>query len=605
MLVSIIIPSYMNEKYLKLCIEHVKNFTKGVDYELIIIDNSSDSETKQYLRNIENEPWVKIIYNNKNEGYVKACNLGIKFSRGNVIVLLNNDVFVTPNWLSNLLKCLFHRDNVGAVSPVTNNSPYYQTIDVQFSDVKEMIEFAEKFNFSDEAKWEERLKLVGYCLVIKRNVIERIGLLDERFSPGNYEDDDYSIRMIQAGYKLFLCKDTFVYHVGGASFSKVKDYNILLRKNRQKFIDKWNIVPERDLGIDINLPMLIKHENKKNLKILEIGCGCGANLLYIKNKIPNVLTYGLEKKSLAYDIACKVVTTMWEFDEELIVLNKIKEKFDYIICLDIFKKFNDYKKIIKSLHRVGEKNFVLIVTIKNDIINDIPNLVKMIKQANLENDVHYLIKRAAILLLEKVKEIEKVLENDSYKVELYNVHIEPDSILEQLYNLLDKKFGNEIAEVFKIQEFILVAKKEDLNDFNKKKKSQRLKFLLRRLEFDIDLEETQKELLKLIHKGDLTTHIDELLKIIKESIIDKNKVLNDLAVLLCENSKVEEALKLLEESYLINPQHKDTAYNLAYLLYTFGQLKMAYNLLSNLTQKDNEIISLMEKIDLALRGQKS
>ncbi len=138
---------------------------------------------------------------------------------GDYILLLNNDTIVTVNWLDQLLLCLNSDERIGAAGPLTNNASYYTAIQVPYRTLEELHQFAGEYNKTDRAKWEERIKLIGFCLLMKREVFEKVGPLDERFSPGNFEDEDYCLRIRLAGYKLMLCKDTFIQHFGSASFS--------------------------------------------------------------------------------------------------------------------------------------------------------------------------------------------------------------------------------------------------------------------------------------------------------------------------------------------------------------------------------------------------
>jgi len=159
-------------------------------------------------------------------------------------LLLNNDVIVTPNWLDNLKKGLYSGSNIGAVGAVTNNCSNNQVIDTDYNNIDQLIEFSKENNISDNSKWIEKLRLVGFCMLIKRDIINKVGLLDEIFTPGNFEDDDYSYRIRQTGYKLLLCKDAYIHHFGSASFKKLPgEYNKLLQVNREKFKNKWGFDP--------------------------------------------------------------------------------------------------------------------------------------------------------------------------------------------------------------------------------------------------------------------------------------------------------------------------------------------------------------------------
>ncbi|MCX7694219.1 MAG: glycosyltransferase family 2 protein, partial [Caloramator sp.] len=279
---SIIILTYNNLDYTKLCIESIRKFTSKNTYEIIVVDNNSTDGTAEWLKNQQD---LKIILNSENMGFPKGCNQGIKIAqKNNDILLLNNDVIVTPNWLDNLRKCLYSNEVIGAVGAVTNSCSNYQMISVNYKNLNEMIEFAQNYNISDKDKWEERLRLVGYCMLVKREVIDKIGLLDEIFTPGNFEDDDYSFRIRKAGYRLYLCKDTFVHHFGSASFRKNSDkYEKLLIDNRNKFINKWGFDPYYIAEIKREIvDIIIEDNNQNNINVLHVGCAGGGTLLYIK-----------------------------------------------------------------------------------------------------------------------------------------------------------------------------------------------------------------------------------------------------------------------------------------------------------------------------------
>ena len=100
--------------------------------------------------------------------FQKAVIRELKKQRDNIL-LLNNDVVVTENWLSNLIRCLYESEDTGAVGPVTNNA-YYTAIPTFYKDMKEMQTFATLYNQSDKNKWEERMKLIGFCMLIKISV---------------------------------------------------------------------------------------------------------------------------------------------------------------------------------------------------------------------------------------------------------------------------------------------------------------------------------------------------------------------------------------------------------------------------------------------------
>jgi abequosyltransferase len=239
MLTSIIILTHNKLEYTLQCIESIRAYIAQEDREIIVVDNHSADGTVEWLNG--QKDIIKIL-NNENAGFPAGCNQGMRIAKGDNILLLNNDTVVTRNCLSNLLNCLYSSENIGAVGPVTNNCSNGQAIAVTYRDINEMHAFAAEHNLPDPDKWEERPRLVGYCMLIKKEVVDRIGLLDERFSPGNYEDNDYCLRMRIAGFRLMLCRDAFIHHYGSVSFgANRQEFLDLLETNRKKFEEKWGL----------------------------------------------------------------------------------------------------------------------------------------------------------------------------------------------------------------------------------------------------------------------------------------------------------------------------------------------------------------------------
>jgi len=360
---SIIILTHNNLHYNKLCIESIRKYTEKGTYEIIVVDNHSTDGTVEWLKTQKD---IRIILNDENLGFPKGCNQGIEAAyRDNDILLLNNDTIVTPNWLANLKKCLYSNNRIGAVGPVTNNCSYYQSIPTEYTDLDEMIKFAGRFNVSDSTKWEQRIKLVGYCILIKRSVIEQVGLLDERFTPGNFEDDDYSFRIQEAGYKLILCKDTFIHHFGSATFSSMKlDYLQLVRENEQKFKEKWGFNPFYSTFIRNEIIDLLNDDYDKRINVLEVGCACGATLLKIKDLYKNADLYGIEFEKMSSRIASNFASITSE-DVEGVELSYPENFFDYIIFCDVLEHLYNPNAVLKKIRKYLKEDGKILISIPN------------------------------------------------------------------------------------------------------------------------------------------------------------------------------------------------------------------------------------------------
>ncbi len=245
---SIVILSYHTLAYTRLCIESIRTYTEPGTYEIIVVDNGSQDGSVEYLKQQED---VHGIFNAENQGFPRGCNQGMQIAKGDEILLLNSDTVVTAHWLGQLRAGLYSAEDVGAVGCVTNYCSNGQQIEVPYHSVEEMQAFAAGYNHTDPSQWEERTTLVGYCLLFRREVYQKIGGLDERFNPGNFEDDDYCVRIWQAGYRCLLLKDTFIHHFGSVSFArdespeaqkeKTEKYQALLRRNQHLFQKKWHL----------------------------------------------------------------------------------------------------------------------------------------------------------------------------------------------------------------------------------------------------------------------------------------------------------------------------------------------------------------------------
>ncbi|ERI90855.1 glycosyltransferase, group 2 family protein [Clostridiales bacterium oral taxon 876 str. F0540] len=650
---SIVILTYNKLEYTKVCIDSIRKFTEPGTYELIVVDNNSTDGSVEWIK-AQND--IIPILNSENLGFPKGCNQGIEVSTGENILLLNNDTIVTPNWLENLSTALYSSSNIGAVGAITNSCANYQAINVALNDFNEIIEFALRNNISNEKLWEERLRLIGFCLLIKKEVINKIGFLDEIFTPGNFEDDDYSFRIRKAGYKLLLCNDTFIYHFGHTSFKENSGFGSLLTKNRLKFEHKWELDPYYIANIDIGIKYAIGEERDSKFRLLEIGCSGGATLLNIKNNFQNAELYGIEK--------CENAVTGNEAFAKIIignenVVNRFEERyFDYIIFkyehhnLNTLKKLksvlNDTGKIIiradKDLDNIEKlinltiyengleidktiedglgKLYVLnnkkhdiknyeelylklengeeiynenILSVFKDIMSGKINLNDFIKEIcqNTTNKLYNLNLLAICAYNNRFYDyvipfLEKALEFDFYNkdtlINLCNI----------LYNFEEYTLAQDYLNRLKDDEYDeeLISLRQSINHKLYTKKEP--KFLIRRIENNIELEESIERLLQLLSSGEID--IQSVVEIIEKDIIKKEEVLNIIAISAYQNNLYDYILPFLEKAYSINDKNKDTVYNLSYILHLVGEDEIALRYLEKYSEEDNDIKELIRDI---------
>jgi len=364
---SIIILTYNNLIYNKICVESIRKYTLENTYELIIVDNNSTDGTREWLKE---QLDIKVILNDENVGFSKGCNIGIAASdKENDILLLNNDTVVTPNWLDNLKACLYSDDKIGATSSITNNCSNYQAVSVPYSNINDMLPFATANNVSNPEKWEGKSRLVGFCMLIKRNLLNEIGLLDEIFTPGNFEDDDLCMRIIESGYKLMLCNDSFIHHFGSVSFNKdYTKFNNLLKTNSEKFQKKWGFNSNLCSILKFDIINRINEPKEKHLNILEFDCSLGSTLLRLKYIYPNAKIYGMEPIESIAKICGSLLELATDDFEENYEMSFKKDKtdfFDYIVLGNRLQFSRDPWTLLKEVKRYLKPGGYIIATIPN------------------------------------------------------------------------------------------------------------------------------------------------------------------------------------------------------------------------------------------------
>ena len=236
---SIILVTHNQLDYTIGCLDALRLRTDEA-YELIMVDNGSTDGTPEYLRE---QPDVVLIENAENRGFPAACNQGLQVATGENLLLLNNDTLVTTGWLRRMLEVLHSDPTVGLVGPVSNNISGWQQVDVGYGDLSELDGYAWQHHARLNGQGPQPFaveRLIGFCLLFKREVYDRIGGLDERFGIGCYEDDDYCRRARESGYECLVVPGSFVHHFGSVSFRGAgHDLGAIMQENEQKYRSKW------------------------------------------------------------------------------------------------------------------------------------------------------------------------------------------------------------------------------------------------------------------------------------------------------------------------------------------------------------------------------
>ena len=246
---SIIVLTYNNLDHTRRCLESLYAKPAGLEFELIIVDNASQDGTPAYLREFAAHPQhpnCRAILNASNLGFSAGNNVGAAAvsPHSDGIVFLNNDTVVTAGWLAALCRPLAD-PQVGMTGAVTNVSGNFSRIPVTYNttDLSGLDDFAAEYARQHAGQVFEVSMMPFQCVALRRRVFEEIGPLDERFGIGMFEDDDYAMRLRQAGYRIWGVEDAYIHHYGSASFSRLErhHYMTLFQENLCLFEKKWNV----------------------------------------------------------------------------------------------------------------------------------------------------------------------------------------------------------------------------------------------------------------------------------------------------------------------------------------------------------------------------
>ncbi len=262
-LVSIIMLTRNALKFTRECIASIQKHTR-YPYEIVFVDNGSRDGTKKYLRElVKKNDNFSLVSNKKNLGFAAGNNQGVEKANGRYVLLLNNDVHVSGYWLSSMVNALELDDHIGMVGPLTNSISGRQLVaDVPYKDLEGFHEYAKQVRKINAGTITPRRRLAGFALLMRKDVYQKVGGLDVTFGLGNFEDDDLSLRVREAGYALMVDESTFIHHYGSQSFVANKiDYKKSLDDREKLFEKKWPGVDYEEL-LELKNPLVQAIEEK-------------------------------------------------------------------------------------------------------------------------------------------------------------------------------------------------------------------------------------------------------------------------------------------------------------------------------------------------------
>jgi GT2 family glycosyltransferase len=245
---SIIVVTWDNLAFTRLCLTSIIENTEYPNYELIVVDNGSTDGTVEELQRLARDiPQVRVVLNDHNAGFGPANNQGLAAATGDIFVLLNNDTVVPRGWLTRLAR---HLDNpaLGLLGPGTNRTCNEAQIDVEYQTYGEYQTVARGLTERHEGERHPIRMPMMFCLAFRRDTYDRLGPIDERYEVGMFEDEDYALRAKAAGLEVSWTPEVYIHHAYHASIGKLLptgEYMRLVKLNQGRFEEKCGICWER------------------------------------------------------------------------------------------------------------------------------------------------------------------------------------------------------------------------------------------------------------------------------------------------------------------------------------------------------------------------
>jgi O-antigen biosynthesis protein len=338
----------------RACVAAIVENTPVGSYELVAVDPDADGMAARWL---SAQSGVSLIAHEGRLSTAASLNLGVLSSKFDNVLLLTSQVTVTGGYLPVLLRALHSGAQVGAVGPATN-SIHGQTVPpgLQSSD-----QLAGRTSAADSGHWDRRLRLSCACLLLRREALEAAGVFDEHYSLSTLQDADLSFRLIAAGWTLLYARDVVV-HYAGRPHDAVRSEEF--RRQCDHFVAAWGFDPTYStIQRSEVVALLDPRPAEAALRVLELGCACGATLLEIKNRYPNAELYGIELNEGAVAIG-RQFADIRPMDAEL-PLDYPEDFFDYVITADVLEHLVDPWRVVANIRPHLKDTGTVIASIPN------------------------------------------------------------------------------------------------------------------------------------------------------------------------------------------------------------------------------------------------
>lgn len=241
---AVVVVSWNDVALTSRCVRSVLDDPLAPELDVIVVDNASTDATPAWLDEIERDARVRVIRNADNRGFGKACNQGLAAGAErdpDFLVILNNDLVVTPGWTRTIHHHLCADPRIGLIGPITNNIGNEARVPTRYQGLDAMQPEQRALTGRAAGRTFEIPVLAFFCVAMPLDVYREVGGLDENFGTGFFEDDDYCQRVRRLDRRIVCAEDVFVHHELSASFAKIDqvERQRLFDQNKAYYESKW------------------------------------------------------------------------------------------------------------------------------------------------------------------------------------------------------------------------------------------------------------------------------------------------------------------------------------------------------------------------------
>ena len=385
--VTIFLATYNQLELTKLCLASIYNNTNDVSCEIFLIDNGSSDGTYEFFAS---DSRIKIIRLVENVGLLPALHIFYEagLDNGKFWLYMNNDVIVTPRWLSNMLKAISSDPAIGAVMPTTNRAARFLTINMPpgLYEMEEVQSFGENYNVSNPALWQDWLIMYGFVCLVRPSARRILGYYEDCFYfPYYYSDGDVIVLTVKAGYRAVQCRDTYVHHFDGGH-TNMQNRRGTLAEGEYSFYKKYGYFPT-DYEVDY-LDFITHLMEERPLNILFLGSARG-HILY-KTLNLHKKTGNTQSSYYAADTMEKLSAEQISTQAQFAKLNSWYElesvfpgvKFDIIIFMENILHLRRPERFLKAVNERLTVNGRLFFELKNTGYLHILNYIIMERRSS-------------------------------------------------------------------------------------------------------------------------------------------------------------------------------------------------------------------------------